>query len=832
MNCALLTTPALLLAVRPCSWTYVAAAAVLWISAIGGSADGAEIRSPDQSVPESPAAAQSATPMPTNRLINETSPYLLQHAHNPVDWFPWGNEAFAQAKLEDKPIFLSIGYSTCYWCHVMEKESFEDSEVAAVLNEHFIAIKVDREERPDLDEQYMVATQLMTGRGGWPNSVWLMPDGKPWMAGTYFPKPQFISALNQLAGVWKTRRSEVAGQAANLAEAIAKAGNVAATTGSIVELDPEFVALGTAALAARFEPRHGGFGDAPKFPPHGTLQLLIHRYRETGDETLLEPITKTLDAMWLGGLHDHIGGGFHRYSTDERWLLPHFEKMLYDNAQLMQTYAAGFLATGNSRYREAVGDIFRWVEREMTSPQGAFYSAIDSGEVGGEGEAYVWRLDQVQNVLGSEDGTLFADIYNFEAEGNFVEQATQERPGTNIPHLDQAVDEMAAARVAAMRDRLLVDRLTWPQPHKDDKTLTSWNGLMIGALAYSGRVLNEPRYTDAAARAANFTIQTMFSGDRLLRTYRNGEAKLPGYLDDYAYFAQGLIELHRATSEARWLEQADRLGSILVADFQDQQNGGFFFTTESHEDLIMRSKGLSGGGNVPNANGIAAQVLLDLADLTNKQEYAVVAKRTLESMAGLMTQNPSNSEHLLLATAEYLGKRDSAHSQPIVNETAPPEPDVSVRIEPVTIEAFASRLSIGPGESIQVAIAIDIDEGWHLYGENLDADFVIPSNVSIETADRLEVGELVGPEPHEMMDPVLQRTLNTYTGRIWFRVPITVAAEAEAGATVLDINVTIQACDDTRCLQPQTATLHLPFAIDPEASPAIRHPSVFSPTSS
>ncbi|MGH7957268.1 MAG: thioredoxin domain-containing protein, partial [Opitutaceae bacterium] len=581
------------------------------------------------------AAAEPARTSHTNRLSREKSPYLLQHAHNPVEWFPWGEEAFAKAKREDKPIFLSVGYSTCYWCHVMEKQSFEDAEVAKILNEHFVAIKVDREERPDVDEQYMLATQLVTGRGGWPNSVWLTPDGKPWMAGTYFPKPQFMSVLTQLADVWKKRRGDVNKQAGSLAAAIAEAGNATALAGARGELKPEILDRAVATLAGRFEPRYGGFGAAPKFPPHGVLRLLLRQYADKKTETLLTPITKTLDAMWLGGLHDHIGGGFHRYSTDMRWLVPHFEKMLYDNAQLMRSYTDGFLLTKRESYRDAIEDIFRWVRRDMTSPQGAFYSAIDSGEVGKEGEAYTWHTDRVTKVLGPNDGALFAELYRFEKEGNFAEESTRERTGVNIPHLDQPLDELAKkrgeepkafmARTAQMREKLLADRQTWPQPHKDDKVLTSWNGLMIASLAYAGRALDEPRYTAAAVRAADFILGTMMRDGVLLRTYRDGEAKLPGYLDDYGYFAQGLIELHRTTGEARWLTQAGRLATTLVNDFQDPQGGGFFFTTARHEDLLMRSKSLGGGGNVPNANGVAVQALLDLATITGKSEYRTAA---------------------------------------------------------------------------------------------------------------------------------------------------------------------------------------------------------------
>ncbi len=785
------------------------------------------------------SARAGEPPHKANRLIHEKSPYLLQHAYNPVDWYPWGEEAFAKAKREDKPIFLSIGYSTCYWCHVMEKESFEDAKVAKLLNDNFVAIKVDREERPDIDEQYMLATQLITGGGGWPNTVWLTPDGKPWMAGTYFPKPQLISALTQLAGVWKNRRAEANQQADALAKAIADAGNAPSLAN--VELTPQLVEHAAAQLASRFDPQYGGFGGAPKFPPHGTLQLLIRQYHDSGDKALLTPITKTLDAMWLGGMHDHIGGGFHRYSTDARWLVPHFEKMLYDNAQLMRNYTDGYLITKQERYRDAVADIFRWVQREMTSPEGAFYSALDSGEVGKEGAIYVWRLDQIEDVLGKDDAALFAKIYNIEKSGNFVEQRTGERTGANIPHLVEPIEAIAqqrhedpaafATRLAQMRDKLLTRRLTWPQPRKDDKVLTGWNGLMIGSLAYAGRQLNEPRYTAAAKRAADFILHTMLRDGTLLRSYRDGEAKLPGYLDDYAYFAQGLIELHRATGEKRWLEEADHFAAKLVDDFQDKQNGGFYFTTKAHEDLLLRSKSLGGGGNLPDANGVAAEVLLDLAQFLDRPIYLDAAKHTLTTMAGLMQQSPFSTEHLLLATAELL--RRPAPSAMLASterteKSTATDADAAQRIGPVTIRAYASRLNMRPGETLQVAVALDIDERWHLYAPNPGVAFVVPTSVSFQKSAALDAGKVAATEPHRATDAILKQMLNLYTGRVWFRASVNARPDAPPGATTLTLEVKTQPCDDSRCLQPQTTTLRIPLQIDPEARSEARHPAIFS----
>ena len=680
--------------------------------------------------------AEEPKPMHTNHLIGETSPYLLQHAHNPVNWYPWGEEAFAKAKREDKPIFLSVGYSTCYWCHVMEVQSFEDAEVAEVINKHFVAIKVDREERPDIDEQYMLATQMMTGRGGWPNSVWLTPDGKPWMAGTYFPKPRFIAVLNQIHDFWINRRDDVDRQADALAQAAQRMSvpAVGPSVGQDVQLSSELISSATAKLMEQFDPDNGGFGGAPKFPPHGTLALLIQQYRQTGNKQLLPPITKTLDAMWLGGMHDHLGGGFHRYATDANWLLPHFEKMLYDNAQLMRLYADAHEITGNERYREAVADIFHWLQREMTSPDGAFFSALDSGEVGKEGEAYVWSMEKLADVLGEEDAKLYAQIYNFQSEGNFEDESTRQKTGENIPHLKRPVDELAkdhplgtdlSDRLGKIESKLLENRLTWPQPHKDDKVLTSWNGLMIAALARSGQVLDEPQYVEAAARAADFVSQSMVREGKLLRTYRSGKAKLPGYLDDYAYFCDALLALHAATGEQRWLDQAIVHVDFMLREFEDDQNGGFFFTGESHESLMVRSKNLGGGGNMPNTNGVAAQVLVQLFRQTGEQRYLDAAKRTLDSLVAVAAAQPHTTEHLLIGVSRYLDA--SSGKQP------DSEPDSTTKqAGPVSIRVKASADQVSPGGSTTVTVTMQIDDGWHLYADNPDTDFVKPVEVSAQ----------------------------------------------------------------------------------------------------
>ncbi len=760
---------------------------------------------------QEPAAQQ---PAHTNALIDETSPYLRQHAHNPVNWYPWGEAAFAKAKQENKPIFLSVGYSTCYWCHVMEVESFEDPEVAAVLNEHFIAIKVDREERPDIDEQYMIATQLLTQRGGWPNSVWLTPAGKPWMAGTYFPKANFISVLEQLATIWDTRRDEVDRQAESMVQAAARVSSPRFSTA--VPLTAKLLDQAAKELVARFEPQHGGFGVAPKFPPHGTLQLLLEHYRRTEDPSLLTPIAKTLDAMWLGGLHDHLGGGFHRYSTDDRWLLPHFEKMLYDNAQLMRAYADGFELTGEKRYRDAVEDIFQWCQREMTAPQGGFYSALDSGEVGKEGEAYVWSVEKLRQALPAEDAQFFAEIYNFQVEGNFAEEASGEKTGENIPHRTETIEQIAErrgldpaalrSRLDALREKLLEVRQSWPQPHKDDKILTSWNGLMIAALARAGRLLEEPRYSQAAEQAADFILQNMVRDGRLLRTFRAGQAKLPAYLDDYTYFIQALLELYQTSGNARWLQQADTFAEQLIDDFEDRQQGGFFFTTDDHEDLLVRTKHLGGGGNLPNPNGVAAQLLIEIAELTGKSTYRQSAQRTLQSLSGLMELQPQASEDVLIATSRWLATGGEA-STAIAAETQQQGGKLVQRIDPVTIQIDPAKPICKAGEPVALRVTVEIDEGWHLYAENPEADFLQPTRVAVDAAEGFTVEQIKSSSPRRQLDAILNQELATYAGEVHFDLAITANAKAVVGENPLTIHVTIQACDSKRCLPVKTAAI-------------------------
>jgi uncharacterized protein YyaL (SSP411 family) len=600
----------------------------------------------------------SATP---NRLIHESSLYLRQHARNPVDWYPWGPEALARARDLDRPIFLSIGYSACHWCHVMEHESFEDEATAELLNRHFVPIKVDREERPDLDTIYMTALQAMTQEGGgWPLSVWLTPDLHPFYAGTYFPpsnrygRPGFRTLLEAIAEAWKTRRDDITQQSAEVVRFL----NQNQPAGGARELRPELLSNSARALQRIFDPRYGGFGRAPKFPHPMEIRLLLRVWKRFGDDTALHMVRHTLDRMAAGGIYDQMGGGFHRYSTDERWLVPHFEKMLYDNALLASAYVEAWQATGDPEYRRVASETLDYVLREMTDPAGAFYSTQDADCEGEEGKFYVWTRAEVEGVLGAEDARLFFAAYDITDAGNWE--------GHNIPNRPRTWPEVARSlgvpedelrrRCREMADRLYQARAKRVWPGRDEKVLTAWNGLMIAAFAQAGAAFDEPRYIAAAVRAADFVLANLRRPDgRLFRTTAVGSApKLDAYLEDYAYLIEALTRLYEATFEAKWVESAVGLADLMVRDFHDVANGGFFYTAIGHEPLITRTKD-SHDGSTPSGNAMAATALLRLSAFTGRHDFRDLGDKTLNSFAGLMAEAPAASGQMLNALDFSLG---------------------------------------------------------------------------------------------------------------------------------------------------------------------------------
>jgi uncharacterized protein YyaL (SSP411 family) len=595
-----------------------------------------------------------------NRLAQETSPYLLQHANNPVDWHPWGPEAIQRARREQKPIFLSIGYSACHWCHVMEHESFENPEIARLLNDNFVSIKVDREERPDLDHIYMSAVQSISGRGGWPMSVFLTPDLEPFFGGTYWPPtsrmgmPGFDRVLSAVMDAWTNRREETVEQAGRLAEHVRALSSFSPEPR---ELSPDLLRSAGAALERSFDHRHGGFGGAPKFPHPMDLKLLLRLWRRQPHEGVLQMVTHTLDKMAAGGIYDHLGGGFHRYSVDERWLVPHFEKMLYDNALLASCYLEAWQATQSERYLDVVRETLDYVLREMTDAAGGFYSTQDADSEGVEGKFYVWTPAEVQAVLGEKAAGTFCYVYDVSEQGNFE--------GHNILNLPKTLGQCAQllnrdpgdlqAELAASRAKLLAVRDQRVHPGLDDKVLVSWNGLMIEAFAQAAAALEDDRYRDAAVRAAEFLLTRMRQpGGRLLHSWRQGSARFEAYLDDYAALASALVTLYEATFDERWIDEAVSLADVLQAQFADAQGGGFFYTATDHEQLIARHKDVQ-DSSVPSGNALAATALVRLGKLCGRDDYLQSAQSTLRSFARLMQEYPTATGQMLVALDLWLG---------------------------------------------------------------------------------------------------------------------------------------------------------------------------------
>jgi uncharacterized protein YyaL (SSP411 family) len=582
--------------------------------------------------------------MAENRLARETSPYLLQHAHNPVDWYPWGEEALSRARREDRPILLSIGYAACHWCHVMERESFENAEIAALMNERFVCIKVDREERPDLDDIYMSATVAMSGSGGWPMTVFLTPEQRPFFAGTYFPpvdshgRPGFRTVLTKLWELWQNERSALVEQAAELTAHVQQLA--APGAGGTLALESQRGAV--AQLAQSYDRRYGGFGKAPKFPPGQSLELLARYVRRTGDALALEMLRGTLDGMKSGGMYDQLGGGFARYSTDERWHVPHFEKMLYDNAQLAKAYAEAFQLTGEAEYARIARETLDYVAREMQSPEGGYYSATDADSEGVEGKFFVWEPHEIEELLAPEDAARFCLYYDVTPAGNWeglsVLRVERSREAV-AEELGISVDDLQASLTRA-RETLYAARSKRVPPLLDDKILVAWNGLMIDAFATAARVFPDSGYAASASRAASFVLSRLSRPDGgLYRTHRAGKSHLYAYLEDYAYFVQGLVSLFEVAGDDHFLREAERLASRLIADFGDSEGGPFYQTAHGHETLIARVRD-GHDGALPNANAVAALALARLARHLGRPEWEERASQALRGYAKSVERLP------------------------------------------------------------------------------------------------------------------------------------------------------------------------------------------------
>ena len=774
----------------------------------------------------------------TNALIGETSPYLLLHAHNPVDWYPWGPEALEQAKAENKPIFLSVGYSTCYWCHVMERNVFSNPEIADLMNASFINIKVDREERPDIDEIYMTATQIMTGSGGWPNSVFLTPDLLPFFGGTYFPpedsrgRPGFPRLLKALHDAWINQQAEVIAQAEKITAVIKQA--TTATPASIDEtpLDRKLISAAVKTLESSYDATHGGFGGAPKFPSSTNLELLLSEYQREASKPILEMVTNTLDKMAYGGMYDQIGGGFHRYSVDARWLVPHFEKMLYDNAQLAKIYLQAYHFTKNPVYRRVAEEIFRFVSREMTSAEGGFYSALDAEVDAEEGQSYLWTSKQIQDVLGKRDAKLFMQVYGVDKGPNF-------EGGTNILYLPVPIAGVAKSlknseddlhsRLEPLKAKLLAARDQRKQPLLDTKVIASWNGLMIDALAYGYEVLGDKRYRDAAEKAAQFNLKYLRTADgQLMRTYRDGVPKYNGYLDDYAFLVRGLLRLHRATGEGSWLDEAKSLTDTMNRLFWDDKNGGFYFTLADQKYLVVRTKNPYDSA-LPSGNAVAVNNLLTLAQLVAEKSYLDKAEKTLQNFAGMMGQSPRAFMHMLFATNRYLStdwtKVGAAHQERSsqfglnregtgeIDLFAPPKTRSALPSadELLTLSiSIPSEGDISPGTPFDVAVQLALAEGWHINANPPSLDLLIPTTVSVRPDAPVEILSVTYPKGQPFHAGFSEKPISVYEGDITVEMKL----KLKPGRTIetafpLSVAVRYQACDEHRCLPPSTATIPL-----------------------
>jgi uncharacterized protein YyaL (SSP411 family) len=593
-----------------------------------------------------------------NRLINETSPYLLQHANNPVDWYPWGTEALGRARAEDKPILLSIGYSACHWCHVMERESFEDDAIAAAMNENFVNIKVDREERPDLDAVYMEAVQMLTGSGGWPMTMFLTPDGKPFYGGTYFPPtdrqnmPGFPRVLAAVSNAYQTNRGEVDRVTRQLTDQMGRTGHISQGT---TPLTVEVLHQAYSSLASTFDYQNGGFGNAPKFPQPMIPEFMLRYHHHGYNPRALQMVETTLEKMAYGGMYDQVGGGFHRYSTDAYWLVPHFEKMLYDNALLARLYLHAYQITGRDLYRRVTEETLDYVLREMTDPQGGFYSAQDADSEGEEGKFFVWTPEQIEEALGASDAAVFGDFFGVSNAGNFE--------GANILNIRQEPEAYASERGLPIEDlmatiqrgraKLLDVREERVHPLRDDKVLTSWNGLMLRSFAEAGVTLGRSDYLQAAIENANFLTSNMQPDGRLLRSYRDGQAKLPGYLEDYAFVADGLVSLYEATFDPVWLRQAISLTDSMIELFWDDAVAGFYDTGHDHESLVVRPRDIFDNAQ-PCGGSVASEVLLRLAVITGNDGYAIKGATPLRSLHQVLSRSPGGVAHWLAVLDFYV----------------------------------------------------------------------------------------------------------------------------------------------------------------------------------
>ena len=722
----------------------------------------------------------------TNRLVHETSPYLLLHAHNPVDWYPWSDEALERAKKENKLIFLSVGYSTCYWCHVMERRVFSNPEIAEMMNKDFINIKIDREERPDLDEIYMTATQLLTQRGGWPNSVFLTPDLKPFYAGTYFPptdmpgRPGFPTILDAVHEAWVTREAEVIESANQISDTIEMATSRGFTALTAKPLNRSIITGALDYLRTAYSHAYGGFGNAPKFPSPANLELLLSEYERTPDAEVLKMVKHTLDMMAYGGMYDQIGGGFHRYSVDAKWLVPHFEKMLYDNAQLAKVYLRAYQLTQEPRYQRVAEEIFGFVFREMTAPEGGFYSALDAETDAEEGKYYVWTADEIEGVLGKKEAKPFGDVYGVQKGPNFE--------GKNVLYVPEGTAaENTLVSVASAREKLLAARAKREYPLLDTKIIVNWNGLMIDALAYGYQVLGEERYLTAATKATHFILDTVRKPDgELWHTYTAGITKQDAYLDDYAFFVKGLLGLYRATGEEQWLKLAKALTDTMIQLFWDDKNGGFYYTRADAKHLIVRTKKPYDSA-IPSGNAVAVENLVGLG-----MDYQNYAEKTLRTFAESMSQAPSSFMYALFALNQYLFLQEGLSSATVPLVTA------------------TTQVKSKEDEILNIELHLKIASGWHINANPVGQANLIPTTLAVDTDTFMEIIDVAYPNGRSARFEFSDESLNVYEGNLTIPLKLKLKPNATPKTNAQGtLKLTYQPCNETECLLPQTLDIPL-----------------------
>jgi uncharacterized protein YyaL (SSP411 family) len=745
-----------------------------------------------------PRNPQSPEPAHTNHLAGETSPYLLQHAHNPVDWYPWGAAAFERARKEERPIFLSIGYSSCHWCHVMERESFEDEGIAKLLNEQFVCIKVDREERPDLDEIYLTAVQLLNdGSAGWPASLFLTPDGKPFFGGTYYPRDAFAELLRKVGELWKD--AEKRKQAVEQAERVVKAIGQAMPAPAAGSISLALIPTAVTAYMGEFDAENGGFGSAPKFPPAMRLALMLREQRRKPDPKLLKQILTTLDRMARGGIYDQVSGGFHRYSTDAKWLVPHFEKMLYDNALLAWVYFDAAQLTRRPALRRTGGEILDFVLRELADPKGGFYSTLDADSAAGEGGYYLWKPEEVIEVLGPVDGELFNRIYDVTPAGNFE--------GRSIPNLLQRpVEEWAREmkvspealwkRLDGMRSKLRAARSKRPRPALDDKVLVNWNGLMLRALAAGYRVTGEARYLEAARKNAGFLLAQLRREGNLLHVYRAGTSKIPGYLEDYAFLTVGLLDLYGADHDPRWIRESQNLVEAMNSRFWDEASGTYYSTGGDHEQLLVRTRSAEDNAT-PSGQSMAALALVRLAHLTGNRELGRRARRVLDAYALPMKRTPAAFPTMLLATHLYL-------TEPAAAPAGQPDP--------VRLRVAAAPSPVLPGREATVALQVEVAPGWHINAAQPATADLIPTRLTLDGGP-FRLVDAVYPPAKSVTLSFATQPLLVYEGTVSLRARLAISGAARPGRQTVRLTLHYQPCSNQACLVPAEKSVSVPLRV-------------------